>query len=89
LGAKERDIWTQFLIEAICLSLVGGFIGVTFGYALGDLGARLIPNFPDAHVPIWAIFLGLGFAIAVGLFFGIYPAAKAGRLDPIESLRYE
>lgn len=89
VGAKRRDIIIQFLIEAICLSLVGGFIGVILGYALGDLGARLIPNFPDAHVPVWAIFLGLGFAIAVGLFFGIYPAAKAGRLDPIESLRYE
>jgi putative ABC transport system permease protein len=89
VGAKRRDIVIQFLIEAVCLSLVGGLIGVILGYIMGDIGARLIPDFPQAHVPLWAIALGLGFSIAVGLFFGIYPAAKAGRLNPIESLRYE
>jgi putative ABC transport system permease protein len=89
VGAKRRDIVIQFLIEAVCLSLVGGLIGVILGYIMGDIGARLIPDFPQAHVPLWAIALGLGFSIAVGLFFGIYPAAKAGRLNPIEALRYE
>ena len=51
--------------------------------------ARLIPHWPGAYVPIWAVVLSFGFSSAVGLFFGIYPAAKAARLDPIESLRYE
>ena len=56
---------------------------------MGQLAAKLIPNWPGAFVPLWAIVLSFGFSSAVGLFFGIYPAAKASRLDPIESLRYE
>jgi len=89
VGAKRRDILLQFLIEAIALSLVGGAIGVLFGFGLGRLVTSLISVLPQAHVPVWAIFLGFGFSTAVGLFFGIYPAAKASRLDPIEALRYE
>ena len=89
VGARRRDILIQFLIEAVALSLVGGAIGIVLGYGLGMLGANLIPDFPAAHVPLWAILLALGFAGSVGIFFGIYPAAKASRLHPIEALRYE
>jgi putative ABC transport system permease protein len=89
VGARRSDILQQFLIEAVTLSALGGIIGILGGWGLGALGARLIPGFPSAHVPVWAIVLGLGFSSAVGIFFGIYPAAKAAALDPIESLRYE
>lgn len=89
VGARKKDILIQFLIEAVTLSLVGGVIGVGFGFLLGMGGAKLIPNFPSAHIPLWAIGLALSFAGAVGVFFGIYPAYKASSLHPIEALRYE
>jgi len=89
VGARRVNILTQFIIEAITLALTGGVVGILLGFAVGILAARLIPNWPGAYVPIWAIILSFGFSSAVGLFFGIYPAAKAARLDPIESLRYE
>jgi putative ABC transport system permease protein len=89
VGARRRNILVQFIIEAVTLSLVGGVIGILLGYIAGFFAAKLIPNFPPAHVPLWAIAISFLFASAVGLFFGIYPAAKASRLDPIESLRYE
>jgi putative ABC transport system permease protein len=89
VGARRTDVLLQFLIEAITLSAIGGAIGVLGGWGLGVLGAKAIPGFPAAHVPLWAVMLGLGFSSCVGVFFGIYPAAKAAALDPIESLRYE
>jgi len=89
VGAKRRDIIFQFLVEAIILSLVGGTIGIIFGYTLGVIVTKFIPQLPPAHVPLWAVALGFGFSTLVGLFFGIYPAARAGKLDPIEALRYE
>jgi putative ABC transport system permease protein len=89
VGARRRDVLIQFLIEAVALALVGGVLGVAAGWGLGVLGASLIPGFPPAHVPVWAIALAFGFSAAVGIFFGIYPAAKASALDPIEALRYE
>jgi len=89
VGARRTDVLLQFLIEAITLSAIGGAIGVLGGWGLGALGAKAIPGFPAAHVPLWAVLLGLGFSSFVGVFFGIYPAAKAAALDPIESLRYE
>ena len=89
VGARKSDILVQFLIEAVTISLVGGLIGVLAGWGLGILGAKAIPGFPPAHVPLWAIALGFGFAALVGIFFGTYPAAKASALDPIEALRRE
>jgi putative ABC transport system permease protein len=89
VGARKSDILVQFLIEAVTISLVGGLIGVIGGWGLGVLGAKAIPGFPPAHVPLWAIALAFGFAALVGVFFGTYPAAKASTLDPIEALRHE
>jgi putative ABC transport system permease protein len=89
VGARKSDILVQFLIEAVTISLVGGLIGVLAGWGLGILGAKAIPGFPPAHVPLWAIALAFGFAALVGVFFGTYPAAKASTLDPIEALRHE
>jgi putative ABC transport system permease protein len=89
VGARRTDILIQFLIEAVTLSLFGGVIGVVAGWGLGVLGARAIPGFPPAHVPLWAVAIGFGFAALVGVFFGTYPATKASALDPIEALRYE
>jgi putative ABC transport system permease protein len=89
VGARRSHILSQFVIEAITLALVGGVIGMLMGIAVGAIAAKLIPNWPGFFVPLWALALAFGFSSAVGLFFGIYPAAKASRLDPIESLRYE
>ena len=89
LGATRGDIVLQFLIEAVLLSLLGGLIGLAIGYGVGALAAMLLPGFPPAHVPLWAIFLSVGFSAAVGIVFGILPAAKASQLDPIDALRYE
>jgi len=87
VGARGRDILMQFLVEAVTLSLIGGIIGIVLG--LG--GSRAISQFAEwrTHVPPEAIAMAFGFAAAVGVFFGFYPARKAARLDPIEALRYE
>ncbi len=93
VGGRKRDILLQFLIEAVTLSLVGGAIGVALGYGAGALTVALLAladiNFPPAHVPLWAVLLAFGTSSLVGVVFGIYPAGKAARLDPIEALRYE
>jgi putative ABC transport system permease protein len=89
VGARRSHILSQFVIEAITLALVGGLIGIAMGIGVGAIAAKLIPNWPGFFVPLWALARAFGFSSAVGLFFGIYPAAKASRLDPIESLRYE
>jgi putative ABC transport system permease protein len=89
VGARRQDVLVQFLIEAVTLSLIGGAIGLALGYVMGALAAKAIPGFPPAHVPLWAVAIAFGFSAGVGIFFGIYPAAKASRLDPIEALRYE
>ncbi|MCS5598653.1 MAG: ABC transporter permease, partial [Rhodospirillales bacterium] len=87
VGAKGRDILLQFLIEAVTLSLIGGVIGIVFGLG-GSYIIAMIGNSP-AIVQPYSIFLAFGFAAAVGVFFGFYPARKAAQLDPIEALRYE
>jgi putative ABC transport system permease protein len=89
IGAKRHHILLQFLLEALVLCLLGGLAGLAFGYGIGALAASLIPGFPPAHTPWWAVALALGFSAAVGVGFGILPAAKAANLDPITSLRYE
>ncbi|HYN21893.1 MAG TPA: ABC transporter permease [Thermoanaerobaculia bacterium] len=90
VGARRQDILIQFLIEAVTLSLVGGGMGLALGYGMGALVSAIIPgDFPPAYVPLWAVGLAFGFSAVVGIFFGIYPAGKASRLDPIDALRYE
>ncbi|MCP4048321.1 MAG: FtsX-like permease family protein, partial [Gammaproteobacteria bacterium] len=75
LGATRQDILLQFLIEAMALTMIGGLVGVAIGYGLGALVASLLPGFPAAHVPLWAVGLSFGFCAAVGIIFGIVPAA--------------
>jgi putative ABC transport system permease protein len=87
LGAKRKDILRQFLIESSMLSLVGGIIGIVVGIVLAKV-ITLAVSFPSA-VQFWSILVSLIVAIAVGLFFGIYPAHKASELDPITALRAE
>jgi len=89
LGATRQDILLQFLIEALSLCMIGGLLGVAIGYGLGALVSAVLPGFPEAHVPLWAVGLSFGFCAAVGIVFGIVPAAKAAQLDPIDALRYE
>jgi len=89
LGATRADILLQFLIEAVVISMIGGLIGLALGYGLGIGIAAMIPNFPPSEVPLWAIALAIGFSTGTGVVFGILPAAKASRLDPIDALRYE
>jgi ABC-type antimicrobial peptide transport system permease subunit len=88
VGARRGDIIRQFLTEAITLTGAGGIIGVLFGIAISALINLTMPKLPSA-VPLWAIVLGVTSAMSVGLFFGIYPAWKAAKLDPVEALRYE
>lgn len=88
IGAKRSHIMLQFVIEALLISLIGGLIGILFGWGLGVLAAQIL-DFQAASVPAWAVFLSLGFSVFVGVSFGILPAAKASSLDPIEALRYE
>jgi putative ABC transport system permease protein len=85
IGAKPGDILTQFLIEAIVLSLVGGGIGIALGY----LGALAISQYFPAQVTLWSVGLAFGVSSLVGIIFGVAPAIRASRLQPIEALRYE
>jgi putative ABC transport system permease protein len=88
VGAFRRDIVRQFLTEAVTLTTLGGILGVAFGILVSELVRALVPALPTA-VPIWSVFVGLLVSTSVGIFFGLYPAIKASRLDPIEALRYE
>ncbi|HJW42912.1 MAG TPA: ABC transporter permease, partial [Geothrix sp.] len=87
LGATRRDIAMQFLVEAISLTGVGGAVGIATGLGIAML-VRLVFEFPAA-APLWSIVLGFGVSTAVGLIFGLWPALKAAKQDPIEALRYE
>jgi putative ABC transport system permease protein len=87
LGAKRRDILWQFLLEAVFLTALGGLLGVVLGSAIGLL-VHVLTKFP-VSLPWWSFAIGLGFSATVGIFFGMYPAFKAARLDPIDALRYE
>ncbi len=88
VGACRRDIVLQFLTEATTLSLLGGAIGVLVGVAV-PAGVKKAFDALPAETPFWAIVVGLAVSLSVGIFFGLYPAVKASRLDPIEALRYE
>jgi putative ABC transport system permease protein len=87
LGAKQRDVLMQFLIESATMAAIGGAIGILFGILFGKL-ITIEVGFPTS-VPAWAIFLGMFLASAVGIFFGVYPASKAAKLDPVAALRAE
>jgi putative ABC transport system permease protein len=88
VGAKRRHILIQFLIESVVLALIGGLLGVALGTA-GALGISRLQSDLNAVVTLQSVALATGFSAAVGLFFGIYPATRASRLNPIEALRYE
>jgi putative ABC transport system permease protein len=87
LGARRREILWQFLIEAAFLTSLGGLLGIIFGSGIG-LAVHWISGFPIS-LPWWSFALGIGFSASVGIFFGLFPAIKASRMDPIEALRYE
>ncbi|MGA2172454.1 MAG: ABC transporter permease [Sedimentisphaerales bacterium] len=89
VGAKRSAILTQFLIEAVILCFVGGLVGVGVGKLLTFAIAHLSPLLEKTYIPAWAIVLSFGFAGTVGIVFGMFPAIKAARLDPIEALRHE
>jgi putative ABC transport system permease protein len=90
VGARPSAILLQFLIEAVTLCLVGGLLGLLAGQML-VLAIKAIPGaqLDRAQIPAWAVGLAFGFSAAVGVFFGMFPAIKAARLDPIEALRHE
>jgi len=87
IGATSRAILSQFLTEAIILSVLGGLIGILIGVGSAQLVSMLADIKPEVQPS--AILLAVGFSVAVGLFFGIYPARRASRLNPIDALRYE
>jgi len=90
VGAKKSAILSQFLIESVVLCSIGGLAGIGFGQLL----TMAIANIPKveldrAYIPLWAIAMSFAFAGCVGILFGMFPAIKAARLDPIEALRHE
>jgi putative ABC transport system permease protein len=87
LGARRREILWQFLIEASFLTSFGGVLGILFGAGIG-LAVHWLSGFPIS-LPWWSFAIGVGFSASVGIFFGLFPAIKASRLDPIEALRFE
>ena len=88
IGARRKDIVLQFLFEAMMLTFLGGVLGVILAVGLSRILMLLIPALP-ALIPAWAVITGLSVSIGVGIIFGVWPARKASRLDPIECLRYE
>ena len=88
LGARRIDIVSQFLAEAMALTGVGGLLGIGSAIAITMLIGLLVPALPSS-VPTWAVITAFTVSVAIGLFFGVWPAVKAARLDPVEALRYE
>ncbi len=88
MGARRADIILQFLTEAVVLTGLGGVLGMLAGWAISQ-AARFAFSYLPTAVPVWAVALGIVVSVGIGLFFGIWPAGKAARLDPVEALRYE
>jgi putative ABC transport system permease protein len=88
IGARRRDIVSQFLVEAMALTGTGGVLGIVVAIAITMLIGALVPSLPS-EVPGWALAAGFTVSVAIGLFFGVWPAVKAARLDPVDALRYE
>jgi putative ABC transport system permease protein len=88
IGARRRDIIGQFLVEAITLTGAGGLLGIAIAMLITFLLGVLVPSLPST-VPAWALITGFSVSVAVGVFFGVWPAVKAAQLDPVEALRYE
>ena len=87
VGATQLDILRQFMAESLMQCIAGGLVGITFGFLIA-LALRTFTPFP-ASVQTWVVVLGVFVSSAIGLFFGIYPALRASRLDPIVALRYD
>ena len=88
IGARRADILVQFLLEASVLTFLGGIAGILFGWSIALLSRLVFTSIP-ASVPLWAALMGIVVSVSVGLFFGLWPANKAARLDPVVALRYE
>jgi putative ABC transport system permease protein len=88
IGARKSDIIVQFLTEAVVLTACGGMIGLMLGWFISRAASLVFPNLPTS-VPLWTAVSGVLVSVGVGLFFGIWPASRAARLDPVEALRYE
>lgn len=88
IGARRVDIITQFLLEAAVLTGLGGLVGLGLGWLIA-MASKLVFTSLPTYVPAWAAIMGVGVSVGVGLFFGIWPASKAAKLDPVEALRYE
>jgi putative ABC transport system permease protein len=88
IGARRTDILMQFLLEAAALTFLGGIAGIIFGWTIALITRTVFTTLPAA-VPLWSAVMGIVVSVGVGLFFGIWPANKAARLDPVVALRHE
>ncbi|MGH9417478.1 MAG: ABC transporter permease [Terriglobales bacterium] len=88
IGARRADISQQFLAEAVFLTGLGGILGIIGGWLISEAIKLAIPSIPTS-VPLWSVAAGFGISVAIGIFFGLFPAMQAAKLDPVEALRYE